>query len=220
MIVSYDRRFMFIHIPKTAGSSIRLAMGEFADKPRELWPNRLLRMAGVDVNHVAPYRKRMLHRHVFARKVQLHIPRRVFDGLFKFAFVRNPWDRMVCWYHYILSRPSHRRHRRVRRLGSFEAYLHDEIRQDRVRQLPFLVDARGELIVDFVGRFESLQAEFLHVCRTIGICARLPHRKPSPPYDYRTYYSDALIELLADHVREEIARFGYTFDSPLRRAAA
>ena len=66
-------------------------------------------------------------------------------------------------------------------------------------------------MVDFVGRFENLTADFRSVCQTIGVSATLPAFKRTV-LDYRGYYTDRTAELVADRFARDIAKFGYVFD--------
>jgi hypothetical protein len=87
-------------------------------------------------------------------------PTELFQTYYKFAFVRNPWDLMVSYYHFIQSRPEHHRNPKVQSLDSFEEYLAYEIKQDKISQTRFLMDANGELLVDYVGRCEGLAKQW------------------------------------------------------------
>lgn len=181
--------------------------------------NRLLGLIGIHVNHFAPHRWKLFREHTTADQARRLLPRQVYNDLFKFAFVRNPWDLLVSYYHYLLRSTGHHRHRRVKRLGGFEDYVRYEARRGKFSQKQFLTDRRGNLLVDFVGRFESLATDFCYVCRVLGISAALPHVNRTPHQDYRSYYDKRTIELVAWHFREDIELFGYEFDG-MRRSAA
>ena len=56
--------------------------------------------------------------------------------------------------------------------------------------------------------------------RHLGIPVRLTHFNKSERPDYRSYYNDRLIELVAEHFRDDIEMFGYTFDDGRRLVAA
>lgn len=84
--------------------------------------------------------------------------------------------------------------------------------KDKHLQKEFLTDRDGKLMVDFVGRFENLQEDFRHVCKTIGIECSLPHVNRSQHVDYRTYYNDKTIQLVYEHFKEDIEMFGYAFE--------
>ena len=81
-----------------------------------------------------------------------------------------------------------------------------------------LVDGRDRLLVDFVGRFESLASDFDWVCRRIGIDAALPQVNRSQRGDYRDLYTDRLASLVGRHFAADIDRFGYTFENGLGAA--
>jgi hypothetical protein len=220
VIISYGHRFIFIHVPKAAGMSIDRALAPYAHRTEHVLVNRLLALVGIHVNHYTYYKWKRFRRHVAARIVRRHLPRRVYGNCFKFAFVRNPWDRMVSQYHYILRNPHYHRHRLVKSMSSFEQYVRYELSRNKPLQKDFVTDRRGRLIVDFVGRFERLEDDFAAVCRTLNIEAVLPHVNRTSHRDYRYYYDQPTIDLVASHFREDIDFFGYAFDDGLARAAA
>ena len=119
MLISYKHRFLFIHTPKTGGTSIQRVLRPYADCPKPNTANRLLGLFGIHANLFTPERERRFRKHVSAIQVQRQLSGNVYENLFKFAFVRNPWDRMVSRYHFILEHPEHHRHRRVRSMRGF-----------------------------------------------------------------------------------------------------
>ncbi len=80
-------------------------------------------------------------------------------------------------------------------------------------QHQFILDDNGHLLVDFVGRFENLQDDFVYVCQRIGLPhLSLPHvnashRRP----DYRSYYNEYTKHLVEEYFRRDIELFGYSF---------
>src|SRR5919109_135745 len=64
-------------------------------------------------------------------------------------------------------------HTLVKSLGSLSAYLEWLAQHDKRQQQDFLVDERGRLLVDFVGRFERLEVDFREVCQRLSIGAEL-----------------------------------------------
>ena len=213
MLISHSRRFAFIHVPKTRGSSVFMALKPHADRVDDYWVNRWLAGVCVHVNHLAPWRYKKFRPHVAASVLESWLPAEVFAGLFKFAFVRNPWDLLVSSYHYLLGKPRHRRSRLVRSLPSFAHYVEYEIRRGHLLQSGMLCDRRGRLLMDFVGRYESLGADFALICRRIGIDAPLPRVNAGHRGDYRSYYPPPLAARVAEAFAPDIERFGYAFDS-------
>jgi hypothetical protein len=74
-----------------------------------------------------------------------------------------------------------------------------------------LVDESGNLLVNFVGKFENLDEDFQSICRKVGISASLPHVNKSKRTCYQDYYDPETRDLTARLYAEDIERFGYAF---------
>ena len=146
------------------------------------------------------------------------MPTEKFRRYFKFAFVRNPWERLVSEYEFILGRPEHGRHSRVKRLGHFNAFISMQIQRRDAYQLNMLCDRDGRMLMDFVGKLENLRAESNNdwhvVCERIGIdYQRPPHMNIMLRNQYQNYYDPHSMRLVAKHWSREIELFEYTFDN-------
>lgn len=211
---------MFVHIDKAAGSNIQHALRAFMKVKGRSKLRRLLRLLGPLTRQGGLYRQLEFSEHATAAKVQRSLPPEVYAGLYKFAFVRNPWDRLVSRHAYLLRKTEHVRSREVRELGGFDAYLRWELARTGKRggmrhQADYVLGAGGEPIVDRIGYFESLQDDFDAICRHIGVPASLPPPKVhAPRKDYRAFYSDETRNLVAAAYARDIRLFGYTFDGP------
>jgi hypothetical protein len=220
MLLSLKYNFLFVHIAKTGGTSIRDSLWRYkwADPYRipQFLCSRLSEMTGHKIGAKFPR-----HAKLIAAKEML--PADVFDRLFKFAFVRNPWDLQVSSYHHIRRERPHL----ITHIDSFEGFLRWKFDPARAPQYhadmsielqsDYLVDLHGQRIVDFVGRYEVLVEDFEEACRRIGIrCPELRHsrRAVDRRKDYRGYFNDATAELVAEHYRQDIEAFGYVFDRP------
>jgi hypothetical protein len=227
VLISHTHSFAFVHVPKTAGSSLQLAFARHATRPDGYWANRWLARAGIPVNRFAPWPYTKFRPHASAAVLQAWLPPDVFDSLFKFAFVRNPWDLLGSYWHFLRSQPGHRRSRIARSLPSFAAYVEYEIRRGKFSQTSMLCDRDGRLLVDFVGRYESLPTDFDFVCRRIGVEAILPRVNVGRRADYRELYTPALAARVAEFFACDVERFRYSFEdgipaappAPLRGAA-
>jgi len=147
------------------------------------------------------------------------LPREIFQQLFKFAFVRNPWDLQVSSYHHIRRERPHL----LAGYDDFESFLRYKLDPARAYQYhidtsialqsEYLVDLRGNVIIDYIGRFENLERDFREACKRIGI--KSPHlvhrRKAAKRVDYRNYYNDETAELIAEHFKRDIDLFDYKF---------
>ena len=182
---------IFVHIPKTAGSSIRYSLKALPLKPRNVG----------------------IKRHFKALDVCSRIGEERFNSSFKFAFVRNPWDRQVSLYHYVLKTPVHPFHEQAKALGCFQAFVFFVFSRAKpgTSQYSWISDKEGNPIVDFVGRFENLEADFQTLCTKIGISAKLEHINATDHLYYQHYYDDETRDLTARMHSEDIERFGYTF---------
>jgi hypothetical protein len=221
MLLSLKYNFLFVHIAKTGGTSVRDSLWRYkwADPYRvpQFLCSRLSALTGHRIGAKFP-------RHAKLIAAQEMLPREVFERLFKFAFVRNPWDLQVSSYHHL----RRERPRLVAHLDGFEAFLRwkfDPARPPQYHadmstelQSDYLIDLHGRNLADFVGRYEFLAEDFQEACRRIGIAPpRLSHsrRAADRDKDYRSYYSEPLAELVAGHYRADIERLGYRFDDPL-----
>ena len=201
MLLSRQKKFLFVHIQKTAGSSLRQALT-------------------AAVPDLGPF----LGTHDHAAWARPHLGAD-WPDVFKAAFVRNPWDRLVSWYAMIREQDAatNRFWEYVRRRArSFEEFLlhctdtvedHDGRKSILFNQLDYLTDERGEVIVDFIGRYESLEQDAAPLFRRLNVNAVLPHVNGSRHGHYSAYYTDRTRDLVALRYRRDIDHFGYTFEA-------
>ena len=215
MLLSIKYNFLFVHIAKTGGTSVRAALNPLRWRDPYYVPiflcSKLSKLTGHRIGVKFPR-----HAKVIAAKEML--PRELFDNLFKFAFVRNPWDLQISSYHHIRRERPHL----LAGINDFEQFLRWKLDPARPYQYhidtsielqsDYLVDLNGKIIVDFIGKYEQLQEDFDEVCRRIGITSKtLPHkRKATDRSDYRQYYNDDTARLVADNFRRDIENFGYS----------
>lgn len=218
MLISYEQRFIFIHVAKVAGLSVREALAPYCREPPHFRIARpsATRPDGSPNPLLEAWRNRLLHAR--ARDVQRELPT-PFRDFFTFGFVRNPWDWHVSMYHFILAERDHIHHRRVAALPDFDAFIDWVVatpkpfaRGATKLQSDMLTDDRGRIMVDIVGRFERLSDDFAQVCNRIGIAARLPRVNATRHRPYASYYSERSRWQVAALCRDDIERFGYRFD--------
>lgn len=214
MIISHNNRFVFVHIQKTAGKSLRrFLFDNFSD---------------------AEFYKGT---HDFARVAFEELGKAWWSKSFSFAFVRNPWDRLVSWYSMVHKR-SHRLSEEEKgtsgaynklwqyvheHSSSFEEFVlnctaaiedHDGVKSFWFNQLDYITDKNGKVIVDFIGRYENLETDFREVARRLGVeKPALTHRNPSKHAHYSRYYTPEITEIVRARYWRDIAFFGYEFES-------
>jgi len=217
MLLSVKHRFLFVHIAKTGGTSVRTSLQPLRWRDPWYWPMFLCsRFSHLNGHRIATKLPR--HAKIVAAKELL--PKDFFDSLFKFAFVRNPWDLQVSSFYHI-------RRERPQYLGGhteFADFLRWKLDPERPYQYhlnttielqtDYLIDLHGTLVMDFIGRYEHLEDDFTEACRHIGIVPpSLAHKRKATDRrrDYRGYYSAATAELVARHFRRDIELLDYTF---------
>lgn len=212
MLISHAHRFIFIHIDRTAGTSIQQALARYGcQRANARWKRRLVWLGGANTIG-GLYRSVEFGEHVTADTVRRCLPAACYASMFKFAFVRNPWDLLVSRHAYLLRKQEHPRHRLVTQMPNFADYLRWEIRRDKLHQHRYVTDGTGELIVDYIGRFENLDAHVGDVGRRLGLPVTLPHVNPSAHGDYRDYYTAVTRGWVEHAFRRDIELFGYSFD--------
>ncbi len=182
-------KIIFIHINKTGGSSIEKALG-------------------------LP-----LQKHLTALEFRNKLGKKKYNKRFKFAFIRNPYDKVVSQYSY-------RFIRNAQNLQSDNISFEEWIKLTFIDknpiyripdnmydpQLDWVADENGNIIVDFIGRFESLNEDFNKVCEKIGVKGKnLPHLRKSKHEGYRTYYNDFAKSVISKCFKKDIEAFGYKF---------
>ena len=217
MLLSPRYNFLFVHIAKTGGTSVRSALQRLRWRDPMYLPqficSRLSHWTGHRIGGKFPR-----HARIIAAKEML--PEAFFNRLFKFAFVRNPWDLQVSSYHHIRRERPHL----MAGIEDFPGFIRWKLDPERPYQFhvdtsiqlqwDYLRDLNGDPLVDFVGRYENLEADFAEVCRRIGTPGlRLPHRrKATDRADYRSYYDAETTEAVARYFQKDIEAGGYTFD--------
>ena len=205
MIVSHRHRFIFFAVPRTGTHAIRTALGPFLGE--DDWQQQSLT---AEVRLPVPALARFNHGHLTLRQVQASLPFPVWRDYFKFAFVRNPYDRFVSVCAMLNRRnPGYR--------GRETAFMKRALTIHRFRQrvlvrpqVDMLVDETGEVGMDYVGRYETLQQGFGEACRQIGIAeVDLERSNASEHDDCASYYDHELLAAVTAFYRRDFEIFGY-----------
>lgn len=185
---------IFIHIPKTGGISIKKALFGLT--------------AG---------------RHISALTFRRVYGPQLFNAFYKFAFVRNPWDRLVSAYFFLQKGGMHSDDqyfaaKHLAKLDTFERFVHEGLERRAILQWVHFrpqsdwVTIDGQLATDFIGRLETIEQDYEVVRTRLGIGDALPKANQSKHKDYRTYFTPEMVDIVANVYRSDIERFGYTFE--------
>ena len=204
-MISEKHRFIFIHVPKTAGNSIQNVLRNYSED--EL-VSSLAHQDGVERFSVRN-RKYKTHKHSMLSDYKAAIPSELHDSLFKFATIRNPWERMVS----LFFSPAQGRTEWTR--AEFLELIHGAIPlRNWICAEP---DAHGDLDrdMDVLMRFERIDKDFETVCRKLNIQHdSLRVRNRSVHAHYSTYYDAELKDLVGQRFADEVAFGDYHFEKP------
>ena len=184
---------MFVHIHKTAGSSINKTLG-------------------------------LVREHKTALELRGRLGNDRWNRKFKFAFVRNPWDRIVSMFYFAVRMKaipfvalSFPEWLKLAFVDKHPLYFNHPV--PFRPQLDWITDSNDNVIVDFIGRFEDLDRDFATVCERIGKPRlELPRENDLPRRDYHSYYDDKSAAIVARWYHKDIEHFEYQF-KPLKHSA-
>jgi len=207
MIISERHKFVFVAIPKTGTHSIRQALrphlGEADIEQVKLFTSKAFPI---------PELASLGHGHISLSQLRPFMEPQKFDQFFKFAFVRNPFDRFVSYCAFM-----------TREQKAFERDPKGVMRHLLFRAPPlnhilfqpqhsFIAGIDGEVLADYVGRVEQMQGSFDEICDRIGLPrATLGKANESSRMDYRQYYDRELIDGVAKLYARDLELFGYDF---------
>ena len=233
MIISHKYQFIFLKTAKTAGTSVEIALSRFCGPNDIITPvspeDELKRQAAGGIapqNYlVSPLRYTPLewwkkltrgkpalrfYNHIPARKVKRRIGSDIWDRYYKFCVERNPWDRVISHYYW------QQRHRNADQTLSIMDFLDSDDTRSLKKKGFELYTLEGEVAVDKICRYESLEDELEEVRLQLGLPEplELPNAKSGIRKDKR-HYSEVLSEAekarIAELFRDEIELMGYEF---------
>jgi hypothetical protein len=206
-MISHELRCIFVHIPKTGGTSMEDVIWPRPRTEEDLW-------MGFVSARGNKYQTGGLQ-HLLARQIRQEVGHEIFRDYFKFAVVRNPWDRAVSQFCYTRLRTDLHALIGMTAETSFSDYLALIERREHVQWLPqfdFLHDADGSILVDFVGRFERLEQDAGSIFSRLCLEAKtLPHTNASDRRPYREYFDASSKRRIERLYGQDIEAFGYEF---------
>src|SRR5690242_8518562 len=205
-MISFQKRFLFVHIPKTAGNSIQSILRDYSEDELVAFRKEQDGIERFGLRN-SNYK---IKKHSTLSEYHHALGEEQFRGLYKFTCVRNPWDRMVSYYFTPTQNPETWDRRKFRRIISSVVSMSDYLRLDDS-------DVDSFANVDCITRFENLAEDFRAVCAAIGISPpALPQYNRSNREHYSKYYDDELRELVRIRFAADIERFNYVFQEQSR----
>lgn len=204
MLYAAERNLVFVHVSRTGGTSISL----------------LLRDQIPDI-------KQFLNQHSSIIEAK-SILGKSFAQCYKFAFVRNPWDRFVSWYALIGKTlygsnvsDDELRDPAFKHWKQFDSFLElwskleiqiDGIWYKELSQWDQISDQGGRLLVDDIGKFETFDIDVHRIFKKAGLIY-YPQAKlnQSLHHHYSIYYSDFARDLVESVFQDDVKNFNYSF---------
>lgn len=207
MPFSPSKNFIFIHITKTAGSSINDSMKAALGAHDYLLTGHV----NHELNYFTGLKRDMEHLDV-PSLIRI-LGKKRFDTCFKFCFVRNPWDRAVSLYFWSKKNPwGNPKVKEYVQTHTFEDFILKGEVPIGLPQYAWVTDIHKNIAVDFVGRYENLNEDFKKICQRVQVDApELPHTFKTDHKPFKEYHTQATIDKVAQVFKEDIELFKYDY---------
>jgi hypothetical protein len=213
-MVSTEKKFLFIHIPKTGGSSIN----------HLLYPYRDFELSTIH--------------HVPIETFRNWTPTHIFDSLYKFCFVRNPWDLQVSVWRYAVKNvgltidfKSYIKWKFVDDTNALDYFNFVDSKEEqeqeliqsawylhRTPQIYYMIGESGNIMLDYIGRLETIDSDMEFLSNKLDLDVQFVPRiniTNENNESYKDYYDDETRKIIEDRFRMDIEAFGYDFDTNL-----
>lgn len=201
-MISHKNKYIFVHIPKCAGTSIEKCLLEqegydvelatdgrpaLSLLPQDVKENYLLDIESKQHNKLDEYEQDKQKQY------------------FCFTFVRNPWSWAVSDYLY---------HKKRRQVPTFDIWIQNLTEQDLFRDHMEPQTSFINSNINYIGRVEHINTDWKYITNQLfGVYIKLPEEnKCWKQYDYKQFYCAKTREVLANMYKDDIMNFGYTFE--------
>ena len=192
-MISLEKQFLFIHVPKTAGNALQNVLKDYSEDTITATGEH---QDGLERFEVASAASPRLRKHSTLAEYVAVYGRRTIDPLFRFSVIRHPWDRLVSFYFF--AQESTAPHWDRQGFIEFVAGVKPANDFYLRGRLDRWLHRDGRRNLDGVIRFENLEGDFASICGQIGIpAANLPVRNRGAGGDYAQYYDAELGRLVA-----------------------
>lgn len=197
-MISHELQFIFVHIPKTGGSSVTYHLRKYSSDPITVSNSRVGKKQGIGVDRCRPFKK-----HAGAERLRRLYGNKIFRSYFKFSIVRNPYDRMLSFYcyKYQLKKGDHGKLNIC--ADHFAAFV-----AEQRPQRSYLARHKVHLV-----RFENLVADLnkLEVFEGVITFDDLPvfNASANSNWDWRKTYTPEMRDVVYQRHRGDFKTFGY-----------
>jgi hypothetical protein len=216
-IINNTHKFVFIHIPKNAGTTANMMLSNFT-----YWND--IELGGTVYGEaLAPlYLRRFgVSKHTKANLVRNLVGERVWEGYFKFAFVRNPYARSFSVYRFLKQWRNWEGSQEMEKFKSFEEFLSSDLFSNNpgpdsifLPQHTWIEDMNGNTLVDYTGKVEQIEEAFRTIANRVGIkldTGNVPIKNDSgAPDEFRSAYSEKAIAIINQRYQRDFRIFNYS----------
>ncbi|WP_261134428.1 sulfotransferase family protein [Bacillus sp. Marseille-Q3570] len=209
MIISHKYKFIFLKTKKTAGTSIEISLSRYCGDRDIITPimpeDEKIRAALGKYPQNNQIGQTNFYNHDSANKIKSLIGEDIWNSYYKFCFDRNPWDKVISLYYFLVRDPQKE---------SFDEFLSRGGYQYAYNFPIYTID--NDSVVDYIGRYENLENDLKSICDTISLPfdGWLPKAKGQFRKNrdhYCTQYNEDQRELIGNYYKKEIDLFKYTF---------
>lgn len=204
--ISHKHKCIFVHVPKTGGTSIEIT--KLFDDQREA--------TGEYVGG-----------HTTALEFQEQFPAE-FKDYFKFAFVRNPFDRLVSAFLYLNKGGTTKGDKEVfekhliRYNGNFSLFCRNFLSRESIQavthlrpQVDYVCDQNGTVLVNFLGKLENMESDYYQILQRFAIGSKLRHKNRSQRQLYPRYYDGRSRKIVETIYEQDLEQFSYQYESSI-----
>lgn len=213
-MVSIEKKFLFIHVPKTGGNSIQSLLERYSEDS--------IVTVGAHQDGIERFELSSLggelSKHATLLEYKRSLQAALYKELFKFSVIRNPWERVASYY---FSPHAGRTEwdaelakNLIKKMHPLRYYILEGTIERKLGSGWRRLGIAGELDsnIDALIRFEHIEKDFAEVCERIGVPAdALPRRNASKRNSYKDYYSEELARIVRSKFAEEIEFGSYDF---------
>jgi hypothetical protein len=225
MIINQTYGFIFIHIPKSAGTTVTNVLSKLSR-----WCD--LEIGGTPLGEaIQPYyaKRYGLRKHSRALEIKKVVGEEFWQRCFKFAFVRNPYTRVYSAFNFLKKWENipEDHAKIINKFENFEEFILSGILQEYkgpdnmfLPQVHWVTAYPQEikLIIDFVGKVENLKEDLKLILAKLGLLDEakelneLPHLNKSVEFDWKVYDNPSVVDIVYSHYKVDFEMFDYEKD--------